>query len=309
MVRLEDETAIAAVRAFTRFYTRQAELLDEGLLDSGFSLSEARVLYELANRDQVSAGDLVRDLGMDAGYLSRILKRFESAGLLARAVMPEDARRTRIHLTAPGRAAFVPLDQASREQVGRLVGPLSAGQRDRLLRAMADIKEILGRVPETKPSFTLRGHRPGDMGWITHRQAVLYAREYGWDETFEALVAEVTAGFVRAYDPARERCWIAERRGEVVGSVFCVRESDTAAKLRLLYVEPDARGLRIGRTLVETCIAFAREAGYRTLTLWTNDILLAARKVYLDCGFKLVAEEPHHSFGKDLVGQNWELAL
>jgi DNA-binding MarR family transcriptional regulator/GNAT superfamily N-acetyltransferase len=304
----EDED-VARVRAFTRFYTRQIELLNEGLLDSGFSLAEARVLYELAHRTEATAGDLVRDLGLDAGYLSRILKRFESAGLLSRTPSRDDGRRATLELTTTGRAAFLPLDAASREQVGRLLSGLTERERGRLLRAMGEIEGLLAPADTAEAPLTLRGHRPGDMGWITHRQAVLYAREYGWDESFEALVSEITAGFLRNYDPAWERCWIAERRSEVVGSVFCVRESEAVGKLRLLYVEADARGLGIGRRLVEECIGFARQAGYRTLTLWTNDILLAARKVYLDCGFKLVAEEPHHSFGKDLVGQNWELAL
>ncbi|MGA0596436.1 bifunctional helix-turn-helix transcriptional regulator/GNAT family N-acetyltransferase [Enterovirga sp. CN4-39] len=302
-----DEAAIAAVRGFTRFYTRQADLLNEGLLDSGFSLAEARVLYELANRAEATAGDLVRDLAIDAGYLSRILKRFRSAGLLSREAAPDDGRRARLTLTEMGHAAFGPLDLASREQVARLLGPLTDGRRRALLRAMAEIQEILGDAPEE--GFTLGPHRPGDMGWITHRQAVLYATEYGWDDTFEALVAGITASFIRNFDPERERCWIAERRGEVVGSIFCVRESDSVAKLRLLYVEPQTRGLGIGRRLVGECIAFARATGYRTLTLWTNDILGAARKIYVEAGFKLVAEERHHSFGHDLVGQNWELAL
>jgi len=305
-----DNAAVSGVRAFTRFYTRQIDLLNEGLLDSGFSLAEARVLYELANRPETTAGELGRDLGMDAGYLSRILKRFESTGLLLRAVSPDDGRRARLALTPAGRAAFAPLDTASRDQVARLLAPLSEGQRVQLLRAMETITAALGDPGRiAQPPVCLRPHRPGDMGWVTHRQAVLYATEYGLDETFEALVAEITASFIRTFDPARERCWIAECRGEVVGSVFCVRESDAVAKLRLLYVEPSARGLGIGRLLVQTCIAFARAAGYRTLTLWTNDILTAARKIYLDAGFRLVAEEPHRSFGHDLVGQNWELAL
>ncbi len=304
-----DESAIAAVRGFTRFYTREIDLLNEGLLDSGFSLAEARVLYELANRPRVSAGDLVRDLGVDAGYLSRILKRFESTGLLSRTPSAEDGRRASLELTETGRGAFAPLDQASREQVAKLLSGLSGRERSRLVRAMREIEDLLAGAPKHEPAFTLRGHQPGDMGWITHRQAVLYAREYGWGETFEALVAEITAGFIRSFDPAGERCWIAERRGEVAGSIFCVRESETIAKLRLLYVEPDARGLGLGRRLVQECIAFAREAGYRTLTLWTNDILVAARGIYVEAGFKLVAEEHHCSFGHDLVGQNWSLEL
>jgi DNA-binding MarR family transcriptional regulator/GNAT superfamily N-acetyltransferase len=303
------DDCVAAVRAFTRFYTRQIELLNEGLLESGFSLAEGRVLYELATRREVAAGDLARDLGMDAGYLSRILKRFESAGLLMRAASPEDARRARIRLTDAGEAAFGPLDAASREQVGRMIAPLSGPERATLLQAMGTIERMLAGGARPGEPVSLRPHRPGDMGWITHRQAVLYAAEYGWDETFEALVAEITASFIRTFDPTGERCWIAERGGEILGSVFCVRESDTVAKLRLLYVEPSARGLGIGRLLVGACIAFARAAGYRTLTLWTNDILVAARKIYCEAGFRLVAEEPHRSFGHDLVGQNWELAL
>jgi DNA-binding MarR family transcriptional regulator/predicted GNAT family acetyltransferase len=308
MMGAGDEAA-AAVRAFTRFYTRQTELLNEGLLGSGFSLAEARVLYELANAAEITAGDLVRDLGMDPGYLSRIVKRFESSGLVSRTPHPEDARRARLVLTETGRAAFLPLDGASREQVGRMLSRLSEWEVARLLRAMAQIQRLLAPAGGDTAPFTLRGHRPGDMGWVTHRHAVLYAAEYGFDETFEALVAEITAGFVRSFDPARERCWIAHRGGEILGSIFCVRESDEAAKLRLLYVEPDARGLGVGRRLVEECIAFARGAGYRTLTLWTNDILVAARRIYREAGFELVAEDRHHSFGQDLVGQNWSLDL
>ena len=304
----DGDDAVAQVRAFTRFYTRQTELLNEGLLDSGYTLAEARVLFELAHRPEASAGDLVRDLGMDAGYLSRILKRFEAAGLLVRAASPDDSRRAHLQLTEAGHAAFVPLDEASRVQVGRMIEPLSAMERSRLVRAMQVVEQALTR-DRRAIEVSLRAHRPGDMGWVTHRQALLYATEYGWDETFEALVAEITAGFVRNFDPAHERCWIAERGGEILGSVFCVGESETVAKLRLLYVEPDARGLGIGRRLVEECVAFARATGYRTLTLWTNDILVSARKIYLDLGFRLVAEERHHSFGHDLVGQNWELAL
>jgi DNA-binding MarR family transcriptional regulator/GNAT superfamily N-acetyltransferase len=302
-----DDAAVAKVRAFTRFYTRQIDLLNEGLLDSAFSLAEARVLYELATRAEVSAGDLVRDLGMNAGYLSRILKRFESAGLLGRTPSAEDGRRAFLDQT--GLAAFAPLDGASREQVTQLLSRLSEGERGRLLRAMGEIEGLLAPAKRDDPPFTLRGHRPGDMGWVTHRQAVLYAREYGWDESFEALVAEITAAFIRSFDPAHERCWIAERRGQVVGSIFCVRESEGIAKLRLLYVEPDARGLGLGRQLVRECIGFARAAGYRTITLWTNDILVAARSLYVEAGFKLLAEERHRSFGHDLVGQNWSLEL
>ncbi len=298
-----------AVRRFTRFYTGRLGVLQEGLLDSAFSLTEARVLYELANRNRPTATDLGRDLGLDPGYLSRILKRFEAAGLLERARSNQDARQSHLVLTEAGRAAFVPLDRASRDQVGRLLAGLSEADQRRLVEAMGTIEALLGEAGEPKAPYTLRPHRPGDMGWIVHRHGALYAQEYGWDDTFEALVAEIAATFIKDFDPKRERCWIAEKDGEIVGSVLLVRQSDEVAKLRLLYVEPKARGLNIGRRFVEECIRFARSAGYRRITLWTNDVLHAARKIYADAGFTLVAAEPHRSFGQDLVGENWELTL
>ena len=298
-----------AVRRFTRFYTGRLGVLQEGLLDSAFSLTEARVLYELANRSRPTATVLGRDLGLDPGYLSRILKRFEAAGLLERARSNQDARQSHLALTEAGRAAFVPLDRASREQVGRLLSGLSDADQRRLVEAMGTIEALLGEAGEPKAPYTLRPHRPGDMGWIVHRHGALYAQEYGWDDTFEALVAEIAATFIKDFDPKRERCWIAEKDGEIVGSVLLVRQSDEVAKLRLLYVEPKARGLNIGRRFVEECIRFARSAGYRRITLWTNDVLHAARKIYADAGFTLVAAEPHRSFGQDLVGENWELDL
>ena len=298
-----------AVRRFTRFYTGRLGVLQEGLLDSAFSLTEARVLYELANRSRPTATVLGRDLGLDPGYLSRILKRFEAAGLLERARSNQDARQSHLALTEAGRAAFVPLDRASREQVGRLLSGLSDADQRRLVEAMGTIEALLGEAGEPKAPYTLRPHRPGDMGWIVHRHGALYAQEYGWDDTVEALVAEIAATFIKDFDPKRERCWIAEKDGEIVGSVLLVRQSDEVAKLRLLYVEPKARGLNIGRRFVEECIRFARSAGYRRITLWTNDVLHAARKIYADAGFTLVAAEPHRSFGQDLVGENWELTL
>lgn len=303
----ENETDIAAIRRFSRFYTRQIGLLEEGLHRSPFSLTEGRVLYELAHREGLTASELGRDLALDAGYLSRILKTFEAKGLVTRMPAAHDGRSTTLALTRAGREAFAPLDRASQTAVTSLIAPLSPGERRRLTAAMAGIEALLGDAPDGP--FTLRPHRVGDIGWVTHRQAVLYSREYGWDETFEALVAEIGADFLRTADARRERAWIAERRGEIVGSVFLVRQSDEIAKLRLLYVEPDARGLGIGRTLVEACVAFAREAGYGTVTLWTNDCLVSARRIYEAAGFTLAAEERHHSFGHDLVGQNWNLAL
>ncbi|MER8955267.1 bifunctional helix-turn-helix transcriptional regulator/GNAT family N-acetyltransferase [Mesorhizobium sp. M0904] len=300
---------IDAVRAFNRFYTRQIGLLDEGLLKSDFSLTEARVLYELAHRDGLTATELARDLGLDAGYLSRLLKKFEERDLVERATIEADARRSSIALTKAGRQAFAPLNQGSHEQVAALLERLSAAEQDRLVRAMQTVQRLLGGSAEPKVPYMLRSLQVGDIGWIIHRQGLLYAQEYGWDETYEALVAEILGAFVKSFDPKWERSWIAEREGEVVGSVFVVRQSDAVAKLRLLYVEPSARGLGIGRRLVEECIGFARTKGYRTLTLWTNDVLTSARRIYEAAGFKLTDEERHHSFGKDLVGQNWNLEL
>jgi DNA-binding MarR family transcriptional regulator/GNAT superfamily N-acetyltransferase len=300
------DAQVAALRRFNRFYTRHVELLGERLLDSPYSLAEARVLYELARRDSPTASDIARDLGLDAGYLSRILRRFEKAELIARVPSERDGRRSHLALTEAGRAAFEPLDAASRRQGASLLASLPDADRKRLVAAMARIESLLGQRDAT---IILRPHQPGDMGWIVHRHAVLYAREYGWDETFEALVAEIVAAFLRGYDPKRERCIVAEKDGGVVGSVFLVRDTDETAKLRLLYVEPDARGARLGRRLVAECIRTARALRYRRLTLWTNDVLHAARRIYQEAGFVLVREEKHRSFGHDLVGQYWELAL
>ncbi|MEO5757324.1 MAG: helix-turn-helix domain-containing GNAT family N-acetyltransferase, partial [Mesorhizobium sp.] len=295
--------------AFNRFYTRQIGLLDEGLLKSAFSLTEARVLYELANRDCLTATDLTRDLGLDAGYLSRLLKKFEERGLVERAATEADARRSSIVLTPAGRQAFAPLNQDSHDQVAALLERLPAQEQDLLVKAMQTVQRLLSEGAEPKVPYILRPLQVGDIGWIVRRQGMLYAQDYGWDETYEALVAEILGAFIKSFDPKWERSWIAEREGEVVGSVFLVRKSDAVAKLRLLYVEPSARGLGIGKRLVEECIGFARAKGYKTLTLWTNDILTAARHIYETAGFKLIEEERHHSFGKDLVGQTWNLQL
>ena len=307
-MEISEEGTIAAVRQFNRFYTRQIGLLSEGLLDSRFSLTEARVLYELAHREASVASELCRGLGLDAGYLSRMLKRFEENGLIARTPSDADARQASIVLTKTGREAFGPLDAASRHQVTALISHLDEPSRARLVGAMEDVRALLG-ADAPPSSYILRPLQVGDIGWITHRQGLLYAREYGWDETYEALVAEILGAFVRDFDPEREASWVAERRGEVIGSVFLVKKSDTVAKLRLLYVEPSARGLGLGRRLVDECIAFARAKGYRRLTLWTNDVLVSARRIYQAAGFTLADEEKHHAFGKDLVGQNWNLDL
>jgi DNA-binding MarR family transcriptional regulator/GNAT superfamily N-acetyltransferase len=302
------EHTIEAVRGFNRFYTRQLGLLGKGLLGSAFSLTEARVLYELAHRDGVLAKDLARELQLDVGYLSRLLKRFEQAGYLTRRRSKSDARKSDLALTRAGRKAFGTLDRSARSQVASLIAPLSRQDRGALTEAMHCVKELLD--PESAaPAVSLRAHQTGDIGWIAHRQGLLYAQEYGWDQTYEALVAEILAAFVKNFDPARERAFIAERDGAILGSVFLVRASDTVAKLRLLYVEPVARGLGLGCRLVNECVSHAREMGYQTLTLWTNDVLCSARKIYQATGFRLVNEERHHAFGQDLVGQTWELTL
>ena len=309
MSKSQSSDSIRAMRRFNRFYTRHIGVLRQKLLDSPYSLAEARLLYELAHRERPSATELGRDLQLDPGYLSRMLRGFEQGGLLRRQPAPDDARRSLLSLTAAGRKAVAELEARSDAEVGEMLQPLAGPARARLLQSMQAIEEVLGPAPEAARPWLLRNHRPGDMGWIVHRHGLLYAQEYGWDESFEALVAEIAAGFVRNFDPARERCWLAERDGEILGSVFLVQESKTVARLRLLLVEPSARGLGIGRRLVEECVQFARQAGYRRITLWTNDVLASARRIYEAAGFRLVAEEPHHSFGKDLVGQTWDLKL
>jgi DNA-binding MarR family transcriptional regulator/GNAT superfamily N-acetyltransferase len=301
------EPAVAAIRRFSRFYTTQLGLLDESLLNSDFSLTEARVLYELAHQPAQTATSLIRDLDIDPGYLSRILKTFEQRGFITRSTAPDDARQALLHLTEAGHAAFAPLDQASRRQVLAMIGHLPPSASAQLVEAMQTVERLMAQRPAA--DVGLRRHRLGDIGWIAHRQAILYAQEYDWDQGYEILAAEILAGLAKAFDPEREQSWIAEHDDSVVGSVFVVRASDTVAKLRLLYVEPAARGIGLGRRLVDECIAFSRDKGYRTLALWTNHVLVPARRIYQQAGFTCVAREPHHSFGKDLVGETWELPL
>jgi DNA-binding MarR family transcriptional regulator/GNAT superfamily N-acetyltransferase len=303
--------AIETVRRFNRLYTRQLGLLDQGLLGSEFTLTESRILYELAKRGDSTASEIARELGIDLGYLSRLLGKFERRGEIKRTRSSIDARQSHLQLTKKGRSAFDRLDQAARDQVATMIDPLTAQQRRDLLCAMGSLVGVLdpdSRAPDGEP-YSIRPLRIGDIGWITHRQGILYAQEYGWDGSYEALVAEILAGFVKTNDPQTENGWIAERGNAIVGSVFLVRSSATLAKLRLLYVEPAARGLGIGARLVQECVAFARAKGYRKLTLWTNDILVSARRIYEAAGFQLTKQEAHHSFGKDLLGQTWELAL
>jgi DNA-binding MarR family transcriptional regulator/GNAT superfamily N-acetyltransferase len=300
---------IAAVRGFSRFYTRKLGIIEPKLLDSPWTLQEARIIYEIAERKSCTATDLVRALGLDAGYLSRTLQALQRRQIVARKPSTADRRVTELALTAKGRAAFADLDSRSRREVAALLATLEPAERAAVVNAMTTIKQAL--EPQAKPpaGFVLRSHRPGDIGWVASRHGALYAQEFGWDIGFEALVAEIAAQFIRSYDPAREQCWIAEINGEPVGSVFLVRASDEVAKLRLLLVEKKARGLGLGRALTEQCIHFARQAGYSSITLWTQSMLVAARGIYQRAGFHRVKQEKHHSFGVDLVGETWELKL
>lgn len=301
------EDRVNAVRRFNRFYTQRIGVLRQGLLGSDFSLAEARVLYELANRPQPIARELERDLRLDAGYLSRILRGFQRRGLVERSAAAADRRRRPLALTSAGRAAFAPLDARSRAEIGALLGSLPEREQSRAVAAMREVERLL--APEQPAEIVYRQHRSGDIGWVVARHGAVYAEEYGFDASFEALVAEIGAAFLKNFEPARERCWIAERGGVPLGSVFLVRHSDELGKLRLLLVEPSARGLGIGRRLVAECVDFARSAGYGRVELWTQSILVAARKIYAAAGFGLVEEEPHHSFGQDLIGENWQLRL
>jgi DNA-binding MarR family transcriptional regulator/N-acetylglutamate synthase-like GNAT family acetyltransferase len=300
---------VTAVRRFNRFYTQKIGVVREGYLNSPYSLAEARVLYELGARERPSASELARDLGFDAGYLSRIVARFAKQKLVACERSERDRRVSHLVLTDKGKAAFAKVNARSRHEIGEWLGTLPAREQERLVGAMHAIEHLLEARPDPKTPYLIRLHQPGDIGWVISRHGALYAEEYGWDETFEALVAEIAAKFVRRLDAKRERCWIAEKDGENVGSVFLVRKSASVAQLRLLIVDPKARGLGIGHRLVDECIAFARRAGYRKIVLWTNDILHAARRIYESRGFRLVEEEKHRSFGVDLVGQIWELRL
>jgi DNA-binding MarR family transcriptional regulator/N-acetylglutamate synthase-like GNAT family acetyltransferase len=302
---------ISAVREFNRFYTQKIGVLRGGLLDSDCTLTEVRVLYEVAHRQRPLASDLVRDLTLDAGYLSRILAKFVRRGWLKRERSGEDARKAHLHLTAKGKATFRALDVRSRDEIGALLAPLPPEQQVKLQGHLQNVQSLLGAQGATScdGDLRLREHRPGDMGWIVQQHGELYAQEYGWNTDFEALVAEICAKFLRELDPAGERCWIAERNGTRVGCIMLVRHSRTIAKLRLLLVDPSQRGMGVGNKLVEECLAFARAAGYRKVTLWTQSILAAARKLYEGHGFRKVAAERHESFGANLVAETWELDL
>jgi DNA-binding MarR family transcriptional regulator/ribosomal protein S18 acetylase RimI-like enzyme len=305
----QPDAEVAAVRAFNRFYTRKLGVLDQQLMKSPFSLSEARVLYELSHREEPAAKEIGIELGIDPGYLSRIVQKFDEDGLITRKPLPTDRRQYRLALTAKGRQTFAKLERNMQDDVGAMLAALRNGGSQRLIEAMATIERLLGAADTSPPPAILRDHRPGDMGWVVQSHGAFYAREYGFDASFEALVAEIAAKFLTSFDASRERCWIAELDGVPVGSIFLVKHSDDIAKLRLLLVEPAGRGQGLGQKLVGECVAFAKACGYRKITLWTQSILVAARGIYQNAGFKLVATEPHRSFGQSLIGETWEREL
>lgn len=306
----EAEARVAAVRQFNRFYTRQIGVLQEGLLDSPFSLTEVRVLYELAHHHGVTATELCAALNLDAGYLSRILRKFEKRGWVDRQASASDRRQSLLALTNKGSAEFLPLEERSNQHVRRMLSEMSLEAQQQLIRSMEEIKRVLSAPQESTQPYLLRSHQPGDMGWVVYRHGVLYSQQYHYDERFEALVAGIVAEFIQNFDAGHERCWIAERNGERVGSVFLVRKSASVAKLRLLLVEPSARGLGIGKRLVQECVRFARQIGYHKMILWTQSELLAARTIYEHAGFQLIEKKAHQNWGrKDLMSETWELKL
>jgi len=302
---------IATFRRFNRFYTRFIGTVTEKFLRTRYSLAEGRVLYELATRNQPRAREVAEALGMDAGYLSRLLSKLEESGAVARRTSKADSRAADLLLTAKGRAAFRTLNERSETQARAILAKMAGARRAQLVDAMQTIERIVQGGNHERPGYTLRTHRTGDMGAVVALEGIGYTEQFGWDETFEALVARIVADFLEKFDAQRERCWIAEIDGRQVGHIFLVKHPEQVgvAKLRLLYVDPAARGLGLGRALVDECVRFAREAGYRRITLWTQSILKAAHRIYQEAGFRLVREEKHHSFGKDLVGQTWDLDL
>lgn len=300
---------VKRIRQFNRFYTRKIGVLREGLLHSKFSLTESRIIFELAQNGTKTASDLCRELGLDPGYISKILTRFEEQGIIKRIPSNEDARSLIIQLTQIGKEEFFLLDQRSNEEIQEILNDLSKENQKQLIDAMNTIEKLLNTQFKFSEPFFLRTFDSGDLGWVVHRHGFLYAKEYGWNEEFEALVAQIVADFIKNYKPERERCWLAEMNGEIVGSVFIVQKNETVAKLRLLLVEPKARGVGLGTRLVEECIKFSKKVGYQKITLWTNSVLVEARHIYQKTGFKLTEEEKYHGFGHDLVGETWELTL
>jgi DNA-binding MarR family transcriptional regulator/GNAT superfamily N-acetyltransferase len=297
------------MRRFNRFYTKRIGLLNQGLLKTKFPLTQARIIFELAQHEQSTASDLTSELGIDPGYLSRILSSFEQDGLIQKMRSKSDSRQSLLRLSAKGRKSFSILDDRSRQELKALLQSLSSEDQHRLLNAMHMIEDVLGAEPKLTAPYLLRSHRPGDIGWMTHRHGLLYAQEYCFDETFEALVAEILARFIQSHDPKRERIWIAERDWEQIGSVMIVDAGNQVAQLRLLLVEPKARGKGIGKRLIDECIDFSKRNGYQKIKLWTQNILMEARHLYSKAGFELVEEKTHTSFGHDLISEIWELPL
>ena len=311
---MASQQTVAAVRRFNRFYTKQIGVLRKTYLDSPYSLGEMRVLYELAHRDGLTASDIGRTLDLDAGYLSRLLRNFEKRGLISRRTSVTDARQSYLALTARGRRLFAPMEERSQHQAGAMLDRLDPAQQARIVAAMTSIEALLAGEPQpqpdAKPRYSLREPRPGDYGWIVSRHAELYLHEYGWSDPFEGLCAQIVADFVNNFDPKLERCWIAELNGENVGCVMLVKDDQRdVARLRLLLVDPKARGLGLGRRLVDECIGFARAAGYKKITLWTHSVLAAARHVYENAGFTLTSSEPRRTWGKDVVAEFWDMDL
>jgi DNA-binding MarR family transcriptional regulator/GNAT superfamily N-acetyltransferase len=300
-----------AVRRFNRFYTRQIGVLRKNYLDSPYSLGEMRVFYEITHAGARTASDIARALDLDAGYLSRVLGKFEKQGLITRKASKEDGRQSRITLTARGTRTFAPFERRSQQQAGAILGQLDGAAQAKLVAAMQTIENLLGGNSSVapKPDYILREPRPGDLGWIVSRHAELYALEYGWIEPFEGLCAQIVADFVSKYDPARERCWIAELKGENVGTVMLVKDSEEVARVRLLLVDPKGRGIGLGARLVDECVRFARATGYKKITLWTHSVLTAARHIYEKAGFRLTSSEPRRSWSKDVVAEFWDLEL
>jgi len=300
---------VSAVRQFNRFYTRRIGVLQEGYSGGAFSLAEARVLYEIGRRDKATATDIAQELGLDTGYLSRILKAFEVRGYILRETSSSDARQALLSMTSRGQKAFAPIEAHTVAEVSSMLDALSPDQQDRLTHAMRTIETLLGEREAPRIPYILRPLQPGDIGWIVGRHGTIYGSEYGWDQTIEVLTAEIMTAFVRNFDPKRDCGWIAERDGENVGCVFIVKEDDETARLRLLIVDPAARGLGIGTRLVEECLRFAHRAGYKRVTLWTHSVLEGARKIYLAAGFKLTREWTHDDFGKKVHAETWDLKL
>jgi DNA-binding MarR family transcriptional regulator/GNAT superfamily N-acetyltransferase len=302
-----DVQRVAAVRRFNRFYTQHLGVLQDGWLQSPFTLAEARVLYEMHQRGSTTATDIGRALGLDAGYLSRILRRFHKLGLIRKAISPDDARQSLLSLTARGQKAYAPLETRTKRDIGTMLGRLNPPEQDRLISAMHAVEAMIAPAPHVQSEIVLRQPRPGDLGWVVARHAELYAQEYGWGENFEGICAQIVADFVSKYDPKRERCWIAEMDGRTVGCVFLVKDTDTVARLRLLLVDPVARGRGLGTRLTDECVRFARACGYQGMTLWTHSVLTAARLIYERAGFRLTSSEKRKSFGQDVVSEYWDM--